>query len=538
MANANSKRNRSSVAAVAYYRMSSDKQDASIPEQRESVERYCKDNGYHIIRDYVDSGISGNATEKRHAFLQMHHDACNGRDFDAIVCWDQDRFGRFNSLEAGYYVHPLMKAGVYLVTVADGHIDWNGFSGRMMYTLKQEGKHQFLRDLSAGVLRGKLAAAKRGEQQGKVPLGYRRENKRLVFGDDHHMQLIRDIFAWYLAGDSLRTLAKRLNKLGEVNSEGMPWIPNTVANTLTNVAYIGTYKWNDRRQGDYNAIVDGKVTANTGGESTPDDWIVIPNNHPAIIDPGTFDAVQRRMSARQTHTTPHKNGGKFLLTRLLRCSKCGKPMTGQVTGGTNTVRYMCSNNRSNGNCDANTAKQAELVPCIIDAIVERFTDPKVVKRLRDVIRQKVKESTSKSNAATINKRLATVDAKITKAKRRLVEVDADMVPVVSDHIRDLAGRRDELKAALEVAKVPTSKRLLDETAKMDKAMQLFSRLKETLQRADAARLRELLAVIIDKVEVHSEKVMRGRRTVFELQGGVIHLRGDQLNNLSNLPRQA
>ena len=40
------------VPAVAYYRMSSDKQEASIPEQREAVQAYAKAHGYRIVREY------------------------------------------------------------------------------------------------------------------------------------------------------------------------------------------------------------------------------------------------------------------------------------------------------------------------------------------------------------------------------------------------------------------------------------------------------------------------------------------------------
>ncbi len=146
------------IPAVVYYRMSTDKQDASIAQQRIAVEKYAKEHGYRIVREYIDEGISGDATEKRFEFQRMIRDASGGT-FQAIIVWDQDRFGRFDSIEAGHWIHPLRQAGVQLVTVSDGPIDWSDFSGRVIYTIKQEGKHQFLRDLSRNVLRGKLAAA-------------------------------------------------------------------------------------------------------------------------------------------------------------------------------------------------------------------------------------------------------------------------------------------------------------------------------------------------------------------------------------------
>ena len=45
------------IPAVAYYRMSSDKQEASIPEQREAVQAYAKAHGYRIVREYLDEGL-------------------------------------------------------------------------------------------------------------------------------------------------------------------------------------------------------------------------------------------------------------------------------------------------------------------------------------------------------------------------------------------------------------------------------------------------------------------------------------------------
>ena len=132
------------IPAVAYYRMSTDRQDTSIASQRNEVEQYAAKHGYTIVREYKDEGISGDATDKRRGFLRMIADANDRGDFEAILCWDQDRFGRFHSLEAGYWIHPLMKAGIHLATIAQGRIAWDEFTGRLMFAIQQEGKNQFL----------------------------------------------------------------------------------------------------------------------------------------------------------------------------------------------------------------------------------------------------------------------------------------------------------------------------------------------------------------------------------------------------------
>jgi site-specific DNA recombinase len=107
------------VPAVAYLRRSTNRQEKSLDDQRTEIEHYAVARGYQILRWYKDDGISGDSTERRKGFLTLHQTACNGRDCDVILVWDQDRFGRFDSVEAGYWIHPLRKAGVKLVSVTE-----------------------------------------------------------------------------------------------------------------------------------------------------------------------------------------------------------------------------------------------------------------------------------------------------------------------------------------------------------------------------------------------------------------------------------
>ena len=85
------------MTAVAYYRMSTLLQDKSIDDQRTHVTKYAKRHGYAILREYKDEGISGDDAINRAGFLQMISDA-QKEGFTTILCWDQDRFGRFDSL--------------------------------------------------------------------------------------------------------------------------------------------------------------------------------------------------------------------------------------------------------------------------------------------------------------------------------------------------------------------------------------------------------------------------------------------------------
>ncbi len=94
------------MPAVIYVRMSSGKQEASPEQQREEIRKLAKRMGFEMIREYLDEAISGAETHKRPDFVRMIDDAQKIGDFEAILCWDQDRFGRFDSLEAGEWIAP------------------------------------------------------------------------------------------------------------------------------------------------------------------------------------------------------------------------------------------------------------------------------------------------------------------------------------------------------------------------------------------------------------------------------------------------
>jgi DNA invertase Pin-like site-specific DNA recombinase len=54
------------VPAVAcYYRMSRDEQEKSIDRQKAEVHPHCERQGYRVVAEYEDKGISGSEVERR-----------------------------------------------------------------------------------------------------------------------------------------------------------------------------------------------------------------------------------------------------------------------------------------------------------------------------------------------------------------------------------------------------------------------------------------------------------------------------------------
>lgn len=465
--------------AVGYLRRSTSKQEKSLDDQRREIERYAAEHGYTIVRWYQDDGISGDSTEKRLGFQAMHKAACNGRDFDVIICWDLDRFGRFDSSEAGYWSHPLRKAGVRLVTVTEGPIDWNTFAGRIVNAVKHEGKHQYLVDLSRNVARGQITTALSGWLTGqRAPYGYDRMfvdaagnhcqrvriNEKIAKPRSWHVTLVpsdraevlgtlRWMFTTYAEQDiGLRALADQLNAKGIPGPNGGPWYAASIREILANDAYTGTFVWPKRRLGKYHRVALDTVKERDPSEVTsagepapvdnvPEEQIVKRDCWPALVDQGLFDAVQAKLQRRRrsapgqgyrTHTKA--NGDRYLLSGLVFCEKCGCKMHGmnntrKKNGKTyNYPKYVCSTYCRSGKhnpfgCGCHAIGQDGLVETLIQKLQKSVLLSGKLDELREKVRKQLAAVTAKPDAGQLvelRRALADLKLEIDQGTKRLI----------------------------------------------------------------------------------------------------------------------
>lgn len=499
------------IPAVAYIRMSSDKQEASPHQQRDEIEQLASRDGYRIIRWYSDEGISGDATDKRLGFQRMIEDA-DRKDFEAILCWDMDRFGRFDSIEAGRWIYPLRQNGVYLVTVAQGKIDWSDFASRMLYGIQQEGKHAYLRDLSRNVCRGLREKANQGKwPSGVPPFGYIiGVDGKLALGDESHVRTVQHVFQQYLAGYSMRAIVEQMRAANRP-APGREWTRDALRGILTNAGYTGDFYWGIRSSGKYHRGTDEPIH--------------FPNNHPAIIDHDTFNAVQRRRCEQRGGKTPKRNGGTFVLSGLVRCSECGERMHGRHTRGHNYI--ICGSHARKGldHCDAYTVREDVVVGYIIDAIEREFLNPELIQRIREELRRQIRDGQQLADEAELKKQLARLEKELDVARHNMVLADPGLLPEYETIFRELRSRQTLLKAEIKTAQ-GRSERQADET--VDKAVALLSTLRTTCEKADPVRLREFLRQAVEKVVLRVGKTLVARRHRFHLLGGDVYIR---LNNL-------
>jgi len=109
--------------AVGYCRLSKDDdirggESASISSQKEIIEKYARDNGWHIRAWYIDDGFSG-TNFKRPDFLRMIDNIEDG-EIGIVITKDLSRLGR-DYLKTGYYTDVYFpENNVRYIAVNDG----------------------------------------------------------------------------------------------------------------------------------------------------------------------------------------------------------------------------------------------------------------------------------------------------------------------------------------------------------------------------------------------------------------------------------
>ena len=196
------------MRAAVYARYSTENQrEASIADQIEVCSRYIENHGWAFVSRYSDAAASG-ASRFRPGFQKLLFDLDRGI-FDIVVVEALDRLGRKLADVADLHDRCAF-AGVKIYAVNIGEI------GAMHIGLLGTMAQLYLSDLREKTWRGQLGRALQGKLPGGKAYGYD------VAGPDTgerrinaaEARIVERIFREFAAGDSPRTIARRLNREG------------------------------------------------------------------------------------------------------------------------------------------------------------------------------------------------------------------------------------------------------------------------------------------------------------------------------------
>jgi site-specific DNA recombinase len=314
--------------------------------------------------------VSGRAIEKS----PVQRRSAQSSFFDAILLDDTSRLSR-KLADSLRIFDQLRFADVRLVFVSQG-IDTESEQAEVLLATHGIVDGLYIRALAKKTHRGVEGRALQGFHTGGRCFGYRsvpiehstrtdNYGRPQITGvrleiDLEQAAIVRRIFADYVAGDSIKTIAKRLNAEGvqpPCPYRGQPhpsWAPSAISVMLHNERYRGVAVWNRTRK-----VHDPKTGRRVQRERPKSEWTVMPAPQLQIVSQELWEGVKARLaSMRITFTSGNSPGlcsraysAPYLLSGFLRCGVCGSKMViVSGRGQSGRSRYGCPLMHSRGIC--------------------------------------------------------------------------------------------------------------------------------------------------------------------------------------------
>jgi DNA invertase Pin-like site-specific DNA recombinase len=301
--------------AVAYYRHSAeDKQENSVPIQREQTVKFAEQHKIEIIHEEADEGISG-LTDSRPGFQRIFNKWVENPEappFDYIFIYDVSRLGRFQDLNVGsVYENRCTKRGKKIIYIDQGFPqEDNPLPNHILTMIQRCSAADYSRILSIKVFEGSKKVSSQGfSAGGTAPYGMQRlllnenkepigtlklgehkviANQRVTFtpANDETTEIIKKIFNLFVnQWETPEEIAEALNDESVPGPSGNQWRKDSIVRILTNMTYKGTRVYN-------------KTWGRLKKKSHPnpiDEWVICDNAFPAIVSPELFHVAQERM---------------------------------------------------------------------------------------------------------------------------------------------------------------------------------------------------------------------------------------------------
>lgn len=463
-----------------YIRVSTDEQareGISLEEQQERLKAYCRAMGWNIeIVLYIDDGYSAKNID-RPKLNQLLKDVKDGKILKIMVT-KLDRLSR-RLLDLLNLIDLFQEHDVSFVSISES-FDTNTPSGRL--TLQVLGAvAEFERErIRERVYENMYHAATQGKWLTQSPYGYRLEDKQLVIYEPE-TKVVKQVYKMYVDGGlGYYAIAKYLNNEGIPSKQSKEWSIRSIKLMLTNPVYKGTLVWNR---------VDSSKKTRT--EKDMDDWVVVDDALPAIIDKITWEIVNKKVKkkpmASRAQTSPHLLGG------LLKCGNCGSGMSIGWSGSKNNRYrvYRCSANKNKGTCTSKQFKANEVEAWFKQGLLSLYNN--IDNNIKITLKEKIHDQQNQN-----------IEQKIQTAKKRYKrKIEAYTAGLIELEV--LYEEKDRMDKIINEAKNTDYKQTYDLKQLEETIRTKLTNVIDSIENVPIEKTKALLKTIIEKVTIIDDK---------------------------------
>lgn len=481
----------------------------SITNQRSLLMQYIKENGYHLVDEYIDDGYSGTNFD-RPDFKRMINDIEIGR-INMVITKDLSRLGR-DYIGTGQFIEKWFpEHGVRYIAVTDNIDTFLDSTNNDITPFKALINDFYARDISKKVKSSLHAKMKAGKYVGgRAPFGYDQdpENKNHLIVNEEQALTVKRIFelaktglgyckiATILTNEHVKTPAQyyQFEWCGNYNYHYGLWHGKSVEDILKNRLYTGDLVQNRRKKVNYKVR---KIVKND-----PSEFIIVENTHEAIIDKETFEYVQKMLPKSVGRSSKKEN---HLFDGLMYCHECGYRISVCARKKSNNLCYTICNHyrtfRHYHACTPHTNNYDKLEQTILDTIRKECT--------KYLDKQKIKNSIDINNMLSgqnIESQKKILLDKIDSLTNQIDEIYMDKLNGIIDNTQYMRIKNkieEDIKKTQDSYNKLTSnnngKRLVNEK-KINKYINDFLSLKNPS--------RELIINLIDRIEIAEDKSIK------------------------------
>lgn len=317
------------IRTAAYCRVSTDSKEQELSFETQVTaytDKIMSNPDWAFVGVFTDEGVSGTQAEKRKGFMKMIR-LCRQEKIDQILTKSVSRFAR-NTVDCLNYIRELKALGISVIFEKEG-LNTSHMSSEIYISMHGIFAQSESESLSGNVRWGKQKSAEKGNVSihCKGFLGYEKDKDGNPQIMPEEAETVRFIYNTFLEGDSIASIKNKLERKGMLTPKGNKvWNTSTIRSILKNEKYKGDALLCKTYVRD---CIGKTVVKNTDRPK-----YYVENSHPAIVSMETFDNVQMEFAKRSNvkkkkekgvKTELGKYSGKYALTELLVCGKCGSP---------------------------------------------------------------------------------------------------------------------------------------------------------------------------------------------------------------------